>query len=314
MNQALTHLGTWLAQGRDWHVSINVAAFHFEREGFAADLKAMLARHPHVPPHLVELELLESDALVSLDAVREIIRACRALGVRTALDDFGTGYASLTYFKRLPVDTLKIDQSFVRGMAEDPENLAIVDNVVRLADAFQRDVVAEGMETVDVGETLCRFGCEVAQGYGIARPMPFADVDNWAAHYHPDPRWATAVRNDSDLSVLVVENEMRAWVDEIRGFLQDGQLEIPLREVADTRCCHLGRWYEGQGRKRYGHHPVFADIGRIHDQLHRFGADIVGQMRNGQHDEARQTFHALEESASRLRARMEALNTLGWAH
>jgi EAL domain-containing protein (putative c-di-GMP-specific phosphodiesterase class I) len=109
--------------------------------------------------------------------------------VKFALDDFGTGYSSLTYLKRLQVAQLKIDQSFVRDMLDDPDDLAILEGVIGLAAAFRREVIAEGMETVAHGTALLQLGCELAQGYGIARPMPADQLPSWVAHWRPDAAW-----------------------------------------------------------------------------------------------------------------------------
>jgi EAL domain-containing protein (putative c-di-GMP-specific phosphodiesterase class I) len=106
------------------------------------------------------------------------------------LDDFGTGYSSLTYLKHLPVTLIKIDQSFVSGLLNDTEDLAILEGVVGLAHAFKRQVIAEGMETPAHGRRLLALGCELAQGYGIARPMPASEVPNWLAQWQPDPSWS----------------------------------------------------------------------------------------------------------------------------
>ncbi len=108
---------------------------------------------------------------------------------RFAIDDFGTGYSSLTHLKRLPAYLIKIDQSFVRDMLEDDDDLAIVEGVVGLAKAFQREVIAEGVETIAHGEALLQLGCELAQGYGIARPMPAGDIPAWANDWKPDDTW-----------------------------------------------------------------------------------------------------------------------------
>jgi len=102
-----------------------------------------------------------------------------------ALTDFGTGYSSLTYLKRLRVALLKIDQSFVRDMLVDPDDLAILEGVIGLAAAFKRKVIAEGVETVEHGTALLHLGCELAQGYGIARPMPPEEIPAWAATWTP---------------------------------------------------------------------------------------------------------------------------------
>ncbi|HRM00196.1 MAG TPA: EAL domain-containing protein, partial [Acidovorax sp.] len=105
------------------------------------------------------------------------------------LDDFGTGYSSLTYLRRLPMDTLKIDQSFVHGMMADPGDLAIVQGVIGLARSFGYRVIAEGVETVEQGQMLLQLGCPLAQGYCIARPMPLADFIGWSAQWQPPAGW-----------------------------------------------------------------------------------------------------------------------------
>jgi EAL domain-containing protein (putative c-di-GMP-specific phosphodiesterase class I) len=111
------------------------------------------------------------------------------MGILFSLDDFGTGYSSLTYLKRLPINQLKIDQSFVRDMLNDVDDLAIVEGVLALAAAFSLEVIAEGMETTNHGEMLLQLGCDLAQGYGIARPMPATALENWITTWHPDPNW-----------------------------------------------------------------------------------------------------------------------------
>ena len=119
------------------------------------------------------------------------MRLCQAIGVRFALDDFGTGYSSLTYLKRLPAELIKIDQSFVRDMLNDTDDLAIVQGVIGLAKAFRRKVIAEGVETIAHGELLLPMGCDLAQGYGIARPMPAADLPGWVSGWRPDAAWTS---------------------------------------------------------------------------------------------------------------------------
>jgi EAL domain-containing protein (putative c-di-GMP-specific phosphodiesterase class I) len=142
-----------------------------------------------VPPHCLELEILETSALHDISQVSTTMNTCHKLGVRFALDDFGTGYSSLTYLKRLPAYLIKIDQSFVRDMLEDADDLAIIEGVVGLAKAFKRDVIAEGVETIAHGVALLQLGCELAQGYGIARPMPANDIPEWVSNWKVDDSW-----------------------------------------------------------------------------------------------------------------------------
>jgi EAL domain-containing protein (putative c-di-GMP-specific phosphodiesterase class I) len=192
MRDALAQIETWLAAGREWVVGVNIAARHFQRPDFVGRLRAILAEHPDVPPRLLELEILESSALHDVTHVRGIMQECQALGIRFALDDFGTGYSSMSYLKRLPADVLKIDQSFVRNMLVDRDDLHLVAAVIGLARTFRRDVLAEGVETAEHGALLIRLGCDHAQGYGIARPMPPEDVLAWADAFRPAPEWANA--------------------------------------------------------------------------------------------------------------------------
>ena len=118
-----------------------------------------------------------------------MLQACRRLGVRFALDDFGTGYSSLVHLRRMPVDTLKIDQSFVRDMLDDPDDLAIVESVVRLCASFRRHVVAEGVETELHASALLAMGCNTGQGYGIARPMPAEALPAWLKKWRVQGFW-----------------------------------------------------------------------------------------------------------------------------
>lgn len=157
--------------------------------GFAAQLSALLAKHPEVSAQLLQLEVLKTSAVEDVGTVGLAIRACEGMGVTFALDDFGTGYSSLTYLRRLPAEILKIDQSFVSGMLADEGDLAIVSGVIGLAKAFGRTVIAEGVETEAHGQMLLSLGCDLAQGYGIARPMPAADVIDWVQRWQAGVRW-----------------------------------------------------------------------------------------------------------------------------
>ncbi len=186
---ALTQLEIWQQAGLDLSISINIGADQLKQADFVTHLKQHLAAHPQVHSRHLELEILESSALEDITQVFEIIKQCQAIGIEFALDDFGTGYSSLTYLKRLPAQILKIDGSFVRDMLVDPDDLAILTGVLGLAAAFQRQAIAEGVETVRHGERLLELGCELAQGYGIARPMPAADIPGWIRRWQPPVSW-----------------------------------------------------------------------------------------------------------------------------
>jgi diguanylate cyclase (GGDEF)-like protein/PAS domain S-box-containing protein len=189
IDRALRQILQWQNMGVKLSVSVNISAYQLQQHNFTARLAELLAAYPQVNPHLLELEILETSALHDISQVSETMDKCHKLGVRFALDDFGTGYSSLTYLKRLPAYLIKIDQSFVRDMLQDADDLAIVEGVVSLSKAFQRKVIAEGVETVAHGVALLQLGCELAQGYGIGRPMSAADIPQWVANWKADNAW-----------------------------------------------------------------------------------------------------------------------------
>lgn len=188
---ALCQIEAWAAEGLDIPVSVNVSAHHLMCSDFCDRLALILGRHTGVRPSSLELEVLETAAIADMQQAVETMNQCMALGVGFSLDDFGTGYSSLTYLRKLPVQTLKIDQSFVRDMLTDQDDLSIVQGVIQLAAAFHRRVIAEGVETMEHGAALRSMGCHLVQGYGIARPMPAADLPGWCLKWLRDGVWCS---------------------------------------------------------------------------------------------------------------------------
>ena len=186
---AVAQIERWQQSGLNLPVSVNIGARHLHRADFVRCLREQLAKHPQVKPAGLALELLETSAFENLDHVCEVIAACQEIGIQCALDDFGTGYASLTYLKKLPVAQLKIGQSFVRGMLDDPKDRAILKSIIELAAVFELQVIAKGVETVGHGVKLLQLGCELGQGYAIAHPMLAAELPDWIANWRPDPAW-----------------------------------------------------------------------------------------------------------------------------
>jgi len=179
MEKALCQMATWHRMGLDIAVSVNVAARQLQDPRFVAKVRERLDRWPELPTGSLEIEIVETAALEDVDAVSTVVQACRAMGVSFALDDFGTGYSSLSYLRRLPVDVLKIDKSFVIDMPDQQDSLTIVRAVIGLARAFDRRVVAEGVEGPQHVGMLLDLGCDLGQGFGIAPPLPAAEFTEW---------------------------------------------------------------------------------------------------------------------------------------
>lgn len=182
IENALAHLQGWRAAGLDFTVGVNIGSLHLQQSDFFDRLKQSFGRFPDIPPDRLEIEILESTALGDIAHTSEVIAACRKIGVRFALDDFGTGYSSLAYLKRLPVDVLKIDQTFVQDMLDNAESMAILEALLGLSKTFGYETIAEGVETRRHGQILLGLGCELAQGFHIAKPMPAAEIPAWISH------------------------------------------------------------------------------------------------------------------------------------
>ncbi len=189
IHTALKQMELWQNQGFDMNVSVNISARQLQENNFVNRLQTILAVHPNVNPAHLELEVLETSKLEDMNRTAQIIQSCREFNVLFSLDDFGTGYSSLTYLQRLPIATIKIDQSFIRDMFDNPNDFAILSGIISLATAFELDIIAEGVETIKHGERLLEMGCECAQGYAIARPMPAHELPNWAATWHSHSEW-----------------------------------------------------------------------------------------------------------------------------
>ncbi len=176
-------LATACAQARAWldrrhplRVTVNIFSGHVTGGRLVGDVHQALVT-TSLPPHMLELELVESSLLAQPERSAQTLRALKRLGVRLALDDFGTGYSSLGYLKHYPFDLLKIDRLFVANVSRDPHDAAIVRSTVELAHNLGMEVLAEGVETPGQWRFLARYGCDQAQGFLLSRPIPPETVE-----------------------------------------------------------------------------------------------------------------------------------------
>jgi diguanylate cyclase (GGDEF)-like protein/PAS domain S-box-containing protein len=179
MGEALAQAARWHGAGYPVPVHVNVSALELRDPQFVERVREALARHAIVPPDRLRLEVVEAATMQDVTTVSQVMEAVAAMGVQFALDDFGTGYSSLTYLRRLPARSLKVDRTFVGQMLDKPEDRAIVQGVLGLAQAFDRQAIAEGVETHAHARALLKMGCSLGQGYGIAPPMPVGEMDEW---------------------------------------------------------------------------------------------------------------------------------------
>jgi EAL domain-containing protein (putative c-di-GMP-specific phosphodiesterase class I) len=194
-NGLIVPIGQWVleracAQLKAWQkhplasrlpLSVNVSARQFRQLDFVEQVRACL-HDSGIDPGRLKLELTESLVLDSVESVISTMHALKALGVRFSMDDFGTGYSSLSYLKRLPLDQLKIDQSFVRDIVTDPGDAVIVKTIIGMAHNLGLEVIAEGVETEAQRSLLLDYDCRMFQGYLFSRPLPLAEFEVLLQH------------------------------------------------------------------------------------------------------------------------------------
>jgi diguanylate cyclase (GGDEF)-like protein/PAS domain S-box-containing protein len=304
LDEALRQHQAWLAESLDVAISVNMSSPKLQERDFVERLRAKLQANPLVAPGRIKLEVLETSALDDIGHVSHTITECAALGVPFALDDFGTGYSSLLYLKQLPAKRIKIDQSFVRDMLVDSDDLAILEGVLGMAAAFKREVIAEGVESMAHARMLVQMGCLMGQGYGIARPMPPDRLRAWAASWRlPDGLAGCRVLDRNSAQLLVAGVEHQAWIRALLDDVRDGRQPAPA--FLDAKC-RLDTWLaEAVQRPKAGQMVKLAY--RFHAAQHELARQIVAQMAYGETAELRDAAADLERMGEQLQV---ALNRM----
>ena len=305
IGEALRQMSKWRTDGLRIPVSINVGAYQLQHGNFLESLRTQLARHPDILPADLCIEILETSALDDLLRVASIILECRQIGVTFSLDDFGTGYSSLTYLKRLDVDELKIDKSFVHDILSDPDDLSILAGILGLSRSLSRQVIAEGVETEAHGVLLLQMGCELAQGYGISRPMCAEDLPDWAANWQPPASWSgQPTRPSTEYPLLVALVEHRAWFNAVTEHLSGLRANLPLTH----HMWRLSRWIETEGREQYGDHPYFSEVERLEREIHTRADELSRLHLSGQSAEANAGLTELHALSTALQDKLSTLS------
>ena len=271
IEQALTQLAQWQALGIELPVSVNIASLHLLQPDFADKLAGHLQRYNTVPAALLELEIIDSTALSRRAQVSDSILRCHQLGVRFSLDDFGADFSAVSELKLLPIDTLKIDRAFTAQMMSNTRYLSILEGALKLANAFDRRFVAEGVETPEQGEFLLLLGCEHAQGYGIARPMPAEQVQDWLEAYQPASGWLNAsTLHDHSAPAIMALVSHTAWALQ---FEQAVRHQRPLPEMSSGQC-PLEQWLHHAGQ--HGHDSrELEPLKALHQQAHALAEQLA---------------------------------------
>ena len=306
--ESVSHLSDWTRAGLALTVSINISAHHLQAPDFTSTLRRALRAHPDVDPACLELEILESSALDDVDAASNVLLECKQIGVKVALDDFGTGYSSLTYLRRLPISVIKIDQSFVRNMLSDPDDLAVLESVLTLADRLRMISIAEGVETIEHGEMLLRMGCVYGQGYGIARPMPMEQVAPWITTWRLPAAWSQVPSERAADAPMVYAPAMhKVWMTAVHRRI-NGESVTP---ELDYKKCLLGKWIATERECGGFNGPAALRVCAAHKAVHDLAGQLIAQSDAGARDAAVSQLPKLHQIQTEL---INALLTYGDGH
>lgn len=284
IEQGMAQLELLNTQGIEIEVSVNVSSNQFLSAPFFDNLKAAFDRHPNIDSRYFQLEVLESSTLGNLEKINNIIKACRnELGVSIALDDFGTGYSSLSHLSKLPADTIKIDQGFVRDLLEDPNDFAIIEGVIGLANSFNKQLIAEGVETTEHGLMLILMGCNNIQGYAVSRPMPAKELRGWIKDYSPNKEWLKSCSEEvtpKGLKVKQLQLVLNHYLKNVESLLSNRTTK---QDDMHHVYCHFGQWI-----KRLRKDPLFSEtwverLQQAHEVMHYAAKELVEEHQVGSH-------------------------------
>ena len=195
-NREIIRLGGWVfetacKQLQTWKnkkyelvpLSVNLSIQQLEDLSFVSKIKETLEKYD-VPPEYIELEITESMLMQEVERITKSLNILRALGMKVSIDDFGTGYSSLSYLKKLPVDTLKIDKSFIQEL-ENCDDRQLTNAIISMGKIMNLNIIAEGVETKEQLEVLKKIGCDEVQGYYFSKPKPIKEFEKWLKAYKP---------------------------------------------------------------------------------------------------------------------------------
>jgi len=304
INEALSQLQQWLNMGYSLEVSVNISSYHLQSPKFIELLRLALSCYPFINPNNLQLEILESSALGDLSKVSQTLQTCQqALGVKIALDDFGTGYSSLTHLRNLRSQVIKIDQSFVRDILDDPNDYMIVDGVIGLTKSFGQEPIAEGVETTDHGIMLLSLGCTNAQGYGIAKPMPSHKFLDWLFAYVPNSEWITfsnQIHNPRFINVTQLRLVTKRWFSSLEKALNSPPSENQRWPLLDVDSCHYSALINRARQENSFESEEIENLNKVHLEMFTLARTAFNAQKSGDLEHASKLLEDINKTYTQL--------------
>jgi len=304
IHKALLQIELWQKQGINICISVNVSSRQLLEDNFIERLKSILAQHSTVKSSMLELEILETSKLEDLLQATHVVHQCKIFGLVFSVDDFGLGYSSLTFVKRIPSKYIKVEQNFVVNMLGNPEDLSILYGVVSIAKAFKRSVIAEGVETLEHGRILIQLGCELGQGYAIARPMKGDELIVWLNTWEPDESWKNQqIMSTVQRNVFFATLEHYSWIAKVKAVLEDKNVDNI--ESDDLQECYFTEWLLPSDKQYLTSGYEKVDV--LHKKIHAFANQLLQLHSLGYKEEALEGVAELDKQRDEL---IEGLNKI----
>ena len=309
VNEALHQLEYWQEQDIELEISVNISSYHLQHSSFITALEQTLALYPKVNSYNLQLEILESSALGDILSISKTINTCtKELGVNIALDDFGTGYSSLSHLRNLAAKTIKIDQTFVRDLMDDPDDYSIIKGIIGLADSFNLDIIAEGVETLEHGKMLLLLGCHKAQGYGIARPMPADDFPDWLSNFTPTNEWKIIEHSSlspKKIKIQFLKLSLKHWQNKFESNIKSLPNNITPWPILNKTKCHCGIFIEREKQEQLFEDSWLNNIDKAHDLIHQIANDLFDEYQEGKVENAREGLSGFKKAITLLQGVLE---------
>lgn len=266
-------------------ISINISNFQLVDKHFISRLEDALSKHPHLPNSCIMLEILETEALEDLGRIAKIIQHCQDKGILFSLDDFGTGYSSLTYLKELNTAEVKLDQSFVRNVIVNPKDLPILKTTIELCRLMNRDLVAEGVETITHGKLLRHLGCILIQGYAIAKPIAQIELIPWLKTWKLSSKWRENrfSKEAVDEVILLIIQHHLSFVEILRRYLERDHQDLPYFLFEES--CPIKYWLLRNKQYIKGD-KTFRMLYKLHEKQHIKASKIIHFKKVGNKNQA----------------------------
>ncbi len=292
LNRALKQAEKLIKNQESIPISINISSYQLQDRGFIRHLEETLSKYPHLPNSCIMLEILETEALEDLEHISEIVQQCKTMGILFALDDFGTGYSSLTYLKDLNTAEVKLDQSFVLNILTKPKDLFILITTIELCRLIDKELIAEGVETIIHGKLLWHLGCKIIQGYAIAKPIPEQKLIPWLKTWTLCEEWKKNRFSKEVLDELIALSiQHYHGFETLRGYMQRNQQELPDFSLDN---CPINHWLikHRQGLKD---EKTFKILCQLHKKQHAMANKIIQLKRTDKTDQAFEQLKKLDD-------------------